>query len=231
MNNEKYNLLAIGSCRISLALSKYQNTYNTWGELGRRYLNPKCLIGRSWSINEQLELLKLIKGDKPFIEYVGCECPNIESIKDNLLFLRQKFNQIDAIVVEVSSLRYYQTKDNKLIHNIVHGNTHKMRIPFQIKDMSSKEFQKITKDFIEYSKKPIFFVSHFDRKSKPYRAVIWDNLKKVSTEHRNVFLIDTSLMPNLQVTRCKEHYTKAGQDNATKYIGNIISQTLLESKL
>ena len=222
MNNEKYNLLAIGSCRISTVLNKYQNTYNTWGGIGKRRLNPKCIIGRSWSINEQLELLKLIKGDKSFIEYVGCEYPEIELIKDNLLFLRRKFNQIDAIVVEVSSLRYYQTKDNKLIHNIVHG---KDNSPI-IKNMSSKEFQKITKDFIEYSKKPIFFVSHFDRKSKPYRAVIWDNLKKVSTEHRNVFLIDTPLMPNLQVNGGKEHYTKAGQDNAMKYIGNIISQTL-----
>ena len=223
MNNKKYNLLAIGSCRISTVLNKYQNTYNTWGETGCRHLNPKCIIGRSWSINEQLELLKLIKGDKPFVEYVGHEFPTIESIKDNLLFLRREFNQVDAIVVEVSSLRYYQNKDNKLIHNIKHHQNHSLII----KDMSSEEFQKTTKDFIEYVKKPIFFVSHFNRKSKPYREVIWNNLKKVPTEHKNVFLIDTASMPNLQTTREGEHYTrKAGRDNAMKYIGGIISQAL-----
>ena len=222
MNNKKYNLLAIGSCRICTVLNKYQNTYNTWGGVGNRHLNPKCVIGRSWSINEQLELLKLIKGDKSFIEYIGCEYPKIESIKDNLLFLRREFNQIDAFVVEVSSLRYYLGKDNKLVHNVQHidGNL------LTTKNMSSKEFQATTKDFIEYSKKPIFFVSHFDRKSKPYREVIWENLKKVSAEHENIFLIDASLMPNLQTAQDREHYTKKGKDNASEYIGGIISQTL-----
>ena len=222
MNNKKYNLLVLGSCRICVTLNKYQNSYNTWGGIGMRKVNPKCILGRSWSINEQLELLKLIKGDKPFVEYVGAEYPKIESIKDNLLFLRREFNQVDAIVVEVSSLRYYQNKDNKLIHNITHHKKHS----FIYKDMSPEEFQKTTKDFIEYSKKPIFFVSHFDRKRKPYREVIWDNLRRVSTEHKNVFLIDASLMPNLQAAKDEEHYTKTGKDNAMKYIGGIISQTL-----
>jgi hypothetical protein len=223
MNNKKYNLLAIGSCRICTVLNNYQNTYNTWADVGLRNSNPKCILGRSWSINEQLELLKLIKGDKSFVEYVGCEYPDIEKIKDNLLFLRRKFNQIDAIVVEVSSLRYYKNKDNKLIHNIEHIKNHFSTI---IKDMSPEEFQKKIKDFIEYSRKPIFFVSHFDRISKPYREVIWDNLKKASTEHENMFLIDTTLMPILKITKDQEHYTQVGKDNATKYIGNIISQTL-----
>ena len=89
MSKEKYNLLAIGSCRICSVLNKYQNTYNTWEKVGKRMLNPKYIIGRSWSINEQLELLKLIKGDKPFVEYVGCQYPKIESIKDSLFFLRK----------------------------------------------------------------------------------------------------------------------------------------------
>ena len=223
MNNKKYNLLAIGSCRICTVLNKYQNTYNTWGEVGNRQLNPKYIIGRSWSINEQLELLKLIKGDKPFAEYVGGEFRKIESIKDNLLFLRQIFNQIDAFVVEVSSLRYYLGKDNKLVHNLKHSN----RNDLTSKDMSSEEFEITTKDFIEYSKKPIFFVSHFDRKSKPYREVIWETLKKVSTEHENIFLIDTPSMPNLQVNKDGEHYSgKSGRDSAMEYIGGIISQTL-----
>ena len=222
MNNSKYNLLAMGSCRICAALNNYQNTYNTWGETGSRHLNPKCIIGRSWSINEQLELLKLIKGDKPFAEYAGCEYPDIENIKDNLLFLGRKFNQIDAIVVEVSSLRYYKNKDNKLIHNIMHNNKNSSII----KDMSSEEFEVTTKNFVEYSEKPIFFVSHFDRKSKPYREVIWDNLKKISTEYKNVFLIDPSIMPNLQTTKNREHYTRKGEDIASEYIGGIISQTL-----
>ena len=154
MNSKKYNLLAIGSCRICTVLNKYQNTYNTWAEVGKRNLNPKFIIGRSWSINEQLELLKLIKGDKPFVEYIGCEYPGIELIEDNLLFLRRIFNQIDAIIVEVSSLRYYLNTDNKLIHNILHRQKHSLIS----KDMSSKEFLETTKDFIEYSKKPIFFV-------------------------------------------------------------------------
>ena len=222
MNNKKYNLLAIGSCRIGTCLNNYQNTYNTWGAVGKIHLNPKCIIGKSWSINEQLELLKLIKGDKPFVEYAGCVYPDIENIKDNLLFLRRKFNQIDAIVVEVSSLRYYKNKDNKLIHNIEHPR----RNAFTIKDMSSEEFEITTKDFVEYSEKPIFFVSHFDRKSKPYREVIWDNLKKISTEYKNVFLIDPSIMPNLQFDPGREHYTKEGKDIASEYIGGTISQTL-----
>ena len=152
MSNKKYNLLALGSCRICVTLNKYQNSYNTWGGIGMRKVNPKCIIGRSWSINEQLELLKLIKGDKPFVEYVGAEYPKIESIKDNLLFLRRIFNQIDAFVVEVSSLRYYLGEDNKLIHNIKHGKTNFSTV----KDMSSEEFEITTKDFIEYSKKPIW---------------------------------------------------------------------------
>ena len=222
MSREKYNLLAIGSCRICSVLNKYQNTYNTWEKVGKRMLNPKYIIGRSWSINEQLELLKLIKGDKPFVEYVGCQYPKIESIKDSLFFLRKEFNQLDAIVVEVSSLRYYENKDNKLIHNIKHKEKHS----FIIKDVSSEEFQKKTKDFIEYSKKPIFFVSHFDKKSKPYREVIWDNLKKISKEHENVFLIDASLMPDLKASSDREHYTKDGKNNAMKYISSIISQKL-----
>ena len=222
MNNKKYNLLAIGSCRICTVLNKYQNTYNTWAEVGKRHLNPKFIIGRSWSINEQLELLKLIKGDKPFVEYIGCEYPGIELIEDNLLFLRRIFNQIDAIIVEVSSLRYYLNTDNKLIHNILHRQKHSLIS----KDMSSKEFRETTKDFIEYSKKPIFFVSHFDRKSKPYREVIWSSLKKVSTQRENIFLIDTPSMPNLQTCKDGEHYTNAGEDNARKYIGGIISQAL-----
>ena len=222
MSNKKYNLLVLGSCRICVTLNKYQNSYNTWGDIGMRKVNPKCIIGRSWSINEQLELLKLIKGDKPFVEYVGAEYPKIESIKDNLLFLRRIFNQIDALVVEVSSLRYYLGKDNKLIHNIKHGKTNFSTA----KDMPSEEFEITTKDFVEYSKKPIFFVSHFDRKRKPHREVIWENLKKVSMEHENIFYIDTALMPNIQTGKCREHYTKAGYDNAMKYIGDVISQTL-----
>jgi len=71
MNNKKYNLLAIGSCRIGTCLNNYQNTYNTWGAVGKIHLNPKCIIGKSWSINEQLELLKLIKGDKPFVNMLA----------------------------------------------------------------------------------------------------------------------------------------------------------------
>jgi hypothetical protein len=223
VNTEKYNLLSIGSCRICTVLNKYQNTYNTSEKIRGRHLNQKCIIGRSWSINEQLDLLKLIKGDKPLIEYVGDDFPSIEQIKDNLLFLREKFNQIDAVVVEVSSLRYYQNTDNKLIHNIQHN---KIKANAYIhKDMSPAEFEKKIKEFIKYSGKPIFFVSHFDRKSKPYREVIWEKIKKVSTEHENIFLIDTSLMPNIQ-TRDSEHYNKVGGDNAMKYIGSIISQTL-----
>lgn len=231
MSNEKYNLLAIGTCRICTALNKYQNTYNTWGQVGNRDSNPKCIIGRSWSINEQLELLKLIKGDKTFAEYVGQEYTDIKSIKDNLLFLRRKFNQIDAIVVEIASLRYYKNKDNKLIHNIVH-NRIKQQFKEQliIKDMSPEEFQKNLNDFIEYCGKPIFFVSHFDRKSKPYREVIWNNLKKVSAEHENIFLIDPSLMPNLQ-THDAEHYTREGANTAMKYMGDIISQTIKQIQI
>jgi len=221
MNNKKYNLLAIGSCRICTVLNEYQNTYNTWAEVGNRNLNAKHVIGRSWSINEQLELLKLIKGDKSFVEYVGCEYQEIESIKDSLLFLRKEFDKLDAIIVEVSSLRYFQNKDNKLIHNIVHSKKHSL----VMKNVSSGEFKKTVKDFIEYSRKPIFFVSHFDRKSKPYREVIWENLKKVSAEYKNVFLIDLSIMPNLKIAG-GEHYTKAGKNNAMKYIGDVISQTL-----
>ena len=220
-NNIKYNLLSMGSCRICTVLHKYQNTYNTWRDAGEKNVNTKYIIGRSWSINEQLELLKLIKGDKPFSEYVGNEFPRIERIKDNLLFLRRKFNQIEAIVVEVSSLRYYQNTDDKLVHNIQHDSTN----TYKYKDMPPEEFHKKLKEFIKYSGKPIFFVSHFDRKSKPYREVIWEKIKKVSTEHENIFLIDTSLMPNLQ-TWDGEHYTKVGADDAMKYIGNIITQTL-----
>ena len=218
MGKEKYNLLALGSCRICTVLNYYQNTYNTW-HLDRE---RKCVIGRSWSINEQLELLKLIKGDKPFAEYVGCELPDIEQVKDNLLFLRQEYNKIDAIVVEVSTHRYFQSKDGKMIHNIEHYSEHS----HVIKHMTAEEFQETVRDFVEYSNKPIFFVSHFDRKNKPFRTELWDDLNTVSSEYENVFLIDTTLMPNLQITPDREHYTDAGRDNAIEYIGDNISQTL-----
>ena len=33
-------------------------------------------------------------------------------------------------------------------------------------------------------------------------------------------------MPNLQTAQDREHYTKKGKDNASEYIGGIISQTL-----
>ena len=106
MNNKQYNLLALGSCRVCNILYHYQNTYNTWWQRNGPLdlANSKCMVGRSWNINEQLELLKIIKGDKPFVEYVGAEFPEIEYIKDNILFLRQEFDQIDAVVVEISSL-------------------------------------------------------------------------------------------------------------------------------
>ena len=43
MNNKKYNLLAIGSCRICTVLNKYQNTYNTWAEVGKRNITTNTI--------------------------------------------------------------------------------------------------------------------------------------------------------------------------------------------
>lgn len=223
MSSGKFNLIALGSCRICVALNDYQNTYNTWGRVCNRDANPKCVIGRSWSINEQLDILKLIKGDKPFDEYIGREYPNIQRIQDNLYFLRQIYNQIDALIVEVSSLSYFQTKSGKLIHNMIH----EYPLPKHIDriNMSVEKLRKASKDFIEYSQKPIFFVSHFSMDCKAYRRMIWDCLSKVSTDYENVSLIDMSKMTDIE-SNDGEHYTSHGNELAREYMSKIISNYL-----
>ena len=217
---DKYNLLAVGSCRICTPLFRY-NAYNTWEELGNRN-NSKCLIGRSWSINAQLELLKLIKGDKSFDKYVGQDEP-IEKIKDNLLFLRKSYDDIDALVVEVSSLRYYIDKYDKLVHGVIHSQLHN----FSYHNISKNEFYEMTEDFIDYCKKPIFFVSHFDRKRKDYREVIWEVLKTISNKNDNIFLIDISKLPNL--SEClldDEHFIDSKLNDVCEFMINEIEKNL-----
>ena len=216
----RYNLLAVGSCRIGTPLFRY-NAYNTWPWSGNRK-NSKYPIGRSWSINEQLELLKLIKGDKSFDKYVGQDV-SIEYIKDNLLFLRKAYDDIDALVVEVSSLRYYTDKYGKLVHGIIHSQLHN----FSYHNISKNEFYEMTEDFIDYCKKPIFFVSHFDRKRKDYREVIWEVLKTISNKNDNIFLIDPSKLPNLsECVRGYEHYDDSKLKDVSEFMINEIEKNL-----
>ena len=85
----------------------------------------------------------------------------------------------------------------------------------------------MTEDFIDYCKKPIFFVSHFDRKRKDYREVIWEVLKTISNKNDNIFLIDISKLPNL--SEClldDEHFIDSKLNDVCEFMINEIEKNL-----
>ena len=218
-------LLAIGSCRVLVTLNRFEiYTDNTWEQIGRRDLNPKSLIGRSWSINEHLELLKLIRGDKLHKSYKGSEL-SLVAIRPCLNHLKKIYESITALVVEISSLRYYTLPDGTIIHNVIHS---QLKSSCRHEKLTLEEHKRYLEEFIQYSEKPIFFVSHFDMKSRGYRQEIWQSIKDASKKYPNVFYIDASVQPNLSIMDDNEHYTPQGFSNARKYIGDIILKNIEE---
>lgn len=222
-NENDLKLLAIGSCRILVTLNRFEiYTYNTWEQIGRRDLNPKSLIGRSWSINEHLELLKLIRGDKLHKSYKGSEL-SLVAIRPCLNHLQKIYERITALVVEISSLRYYTHPDGTIIHNVIHS---RIKSSCSHHKLTLEQHKRYLEEFIEYSEKPIFFVSHFDMKSRGYRQEIWQSIKEAAEKYSNIFCIDASIQPNLSIMDDNEHYTAEGFCNARKYIGDIILENI-----
>ena len=154
-------LLALGSCRIGIPLNHCDfDVFNTWAEHTRQDKNPKLLIGRSWSINEQLEMYKFLTGENDIENLVSHldNSPDDETIKNNVRKLSHRLNDLNGLVVETSSVKYYKMK-NRIIHNIDHDKLRRRR-RFEHK-LSTKECESLFHEFIEYVSKPIFFVSHF----------------------------------------------------------------------
>lgn len=173
-------ILILGSCRVSITMnhSNYM-CLNTWQELRKRNLNPKFIIGRSWSANELYEMLRLILGHKHESAYVGHEYL-FDSIRSNLQIIRENFaNFVDCIVMEVSSLKYYVTADGKIVHNVVHE---KLRPEWKEKVLSEAEMDYYLNKITELvPNKKIIFVNHFLHTRVPNRLLINKCLEKVQS--------------------------------------------------
>ena len=174
-------ILCLGSCRLLITMnhSDYE-CFNTWQELGKRNLNPKYIIGRSWSPNELYGMLQLILGNKAETNYIGHEY-SFDSIRHNIQTIRENFVPfVDVIMMEVSSLKYYVTADNKLVHNVVHE---KLKPEWREKTLSESDTDYFLSKIVELlPNKKIIFVNHFLHTQVPNRLQINKCLQKVQSK-------------------------------------------------
>ena len=219
-------LLALGSCRIGIPLNHCDfDVFNTWAEHTRQDKNPKLLIGRSWSINEQLEMYKFLTGENDIENLVSHldNSPGDETIKNNVRKLSHRLNDLNGLVVETSSVKYYKMK-NRIIHNIDHDKLRRRR-RFEHK-LSIKECESLFHEFIEYVSKPIFFVSHFLHNKIKSRMQMWELINKVSQKYDNVICINPSEMWTKENSNDflldDTHYNKNGVKFACEKMQNII---------
>lgn len=184
-------ILTLGSCRVLITMNHSQfHCLNTWQELRKRNLNPKCIIGRSWSPNEIYEMLQLILGFKDVSDYCGHEY-TYEGIRSNIEFIREKFvtKKIHTVIMEVSSLKYYLTKDHKLVHNVIHE---KINPEWTEKILSEKEVDFYVRKIVGLLPDvKIIFVNHFLHTRIPNRLLINKCLQKVKRLYPNQVLVLT----------------------------------------
>jgi hypothetical protein len=189
--------------------SKYKcfNTYNT-----------NTIIGRSWSINEHYDMIRLILNLKHNSQYVGDEYENYDQIKDNIIAIRNEFHNIEGIIIENSSLKYYTNKDNKLVHNVM------MRKQYVEHIVDQDYFIQKIIDLLPDKK--IIFVSHFLHTKIVNRLVICQCLQKYVS--KNVILIIPSLLWEninpLLYLRDENHYRVDKEKVIANYIDNILDK-------
>lgn len=182
--------LTLGSCRVLVTMNHSRfECLNTFRQPGKRHLNPKKIIGRSWSINEQYELLLLILSKKPITKYKGCEF-TYDEIKENIEYIRSMFDKIEGVIIEPSSIKYYTDKNENLIHNIEH---HKEEIMSNVKKhiLTEEEIDLYLNKIINLlQNKKIIFVNHFLHTKIPNRMLINKCLKKIT--NKNVKIVTPS---------------------------------------
>ena len=181
--------LVLGSCRVLVTMnhSKYK-CLNTFKEVGKRNLNPKCLIGRGWSINEHFEMIQLILGFKKHTEYIGDEY-SYDDIKQNIDFINNNFNDINGLIIEVSSLKYFKDSSGKIIHNITLEN----RTDRTCEKLNEEETTFYLRELIKLvPNKKIYFVNHFLHDKIPDRLLIDKCLNKIKND--NIYIITPSIL-------------------------------------
>jgi hypothetical protein len=180
--------LALGTCRALVTMNHSEFPFlNTWHEVGNRSANAKHIIGRSWSPNEIFGMLMLILGQKDSNNYCGHEYKTYESIKGNIEFIRQQFhnNNIQGVVIEVASLKYYVSPDNKLVHNVIHEKLHE-HPEWKEHVLTEEQVNKFLQRIIDFLPgKKIIFLNHFLHTKIPNRLLISQCLQKTLANNKN----------------------------------------------
>lgn len=186
--------LALGTCRALVTMNHSEFPFlNTWHEVGNRSANAKNIIGRSWSPNEIFGMLMLILGKKDPNNYRGHEYKTYEAIRSNIEFIRQQFfsNNIHGVVIEVASLKYYVTPDNKLVHNVIHEKL-KDHPEWIERVLSEEEVNKFLQRIIDLLPgKKVLFLNHFLHTKIPNRLLINRCLQKTLV-NKNVRVLTPS---------------------------------------
>lgn len=216
--------LVLGSCRVTITLSrsKYQ-CLNTWKKISGRNNNSNKIIGRGWTINEHYEMIKLILGDKKPDNYIGNEY-DYSSIEENILYIKNHWDDIKGIIIEPSSIKYYTDKNNKLIHNVHHAKNNLSEYKLNI--LSEDEIDFYLKKIMELlPDKYIIFVNHFLHRNLPNRNLINKCLNKICND--NVIVITPSNLWNNEtkfnyVDRGEYHYRRDKINDICIYVDNMI---------
>lgn len=194
--------LALGTCRALVTMNHSEFPFlNTWHEVGNRSANANHIVGRSWSPNEIFGMLMLILGKKDPHKYVGHEYKTYDAIQSNIEFIRQHFSNLKGVVIEVASLKYYVTPDNKLVHNVIHEKL-KDHPEWIERVLTEDEVNKFIQRIIDVLPgKKIIFLNHFLHTKVPNRLLINRCLKRTLARCKNVRVLTPSQFWTLQTEK------------------------------
>jgi hypothetical protein len=187
INFKKKNILLLGTCRI-------RNIFDNIKSEKYNFFNHEIdYIGRTYSLKDTFELLNLIVKKKYNFKSYEFRF-DTKKLKRNINFISNNFNKFDYILIEISSIKYFEINNsyydsNVLLspnYNKVNNNIFKLK---KLDDISMENyFDKIINILKD---KKIIFVTHLKsdliKNRKEIKLLLQKKVK--SLNNKNIFLI------------------------------------------